>query len=167
VSASAEQRLQSLGIRLPAAPKPLGAYVEAVSVGNLLFLSGALPMEGGAPQFTGRIGEALTIDAGRAAARLAALNALALAREHLGSLDRIRRLVKLTVWLAAAPEFRDHANVADGASSLLADILGAERMSTRMVAGVLTLPAGVSVVVELILERKDASPASHGAVRTM
>jgi enamine deaminase RidA (YjgF/YER057c/UK114 family) len=148
---SAEQRLKDLGIRLPAPPRPLGAYVEAVLAGNLLFLSGALPVEGGAPKFQGRIGDELTLEDGRAATRLAALNAIALAREHLGSLNRVDRVVKLTVSLAAVAEFRDHPKVADAASSLLADVFGTERTSTRMVAGVLTLPVGVCVVVELIL----------------
>jgi enamine deaminase RidA (YjgF/YER057c/UK114 family) len=151
VSATAERRLKELGIALPAPPKPLGAYVEAVQVGNLLFLSGALPMDGGAPQFLGRIGDELTLEGGRAATRLAALNALALAREHLGSLDKVTRVVRLVVSLVTTPVFRDHPKVADAASELLADIFGANRTSTRMVNGAVSLPAGVSVIVELIL----------------
>ena len=148
---SAEQRLQQLGITLPAAPKPLGAYVPAVQVGNLLFLSGTLPLEGGVPQFPGRIGGELSIEDARSAARLAALNALALARQHLGSLDKVTRVVRLTVSLATTPEFRDHAKVADGASELLASVFGADKPSTRMVSGVVSLPAGASVVTEVLL----------------
>ena len=147
----AEQRLQQLGITLPAAPKPLGAYVPAVQVGNLLFLSGTLPLEGGVPQFPGRIGGELSIEDARSAARLAALNALALARQHLGSLDKVTRVVRLTVSLATTPEFRDHAKVADGASELLASVFGADKPSTRMVSGVVSLPAGASVVTEVLL----------------
>jgi enamine deaminase RidA (YjgF/YER057c/UK114 family) len=151
LSTSPEQRLKDLGIAMPAPPKPLGAYVEAVQAGNLLFLSGTLPVEGGAPKFQGRIGKELTLEEGRAATRLATLNALALARGHLGSLDKVRRVVRLMVHLVATPEFREHPKVADGASELLADLFGADRMSVRMVAGASSLPVGVCVVVELIL----------------
>src|SRR6185312_4043846 len=100
----AEQKLKDMGVTLPPAPKPLGAYVEAVQVGHLVFLSGTLPVEGGIAQFRGRIGGDLTIEDGREAARLATLNALALAREHLGSLDKVSRVVRLTVSLATAPD---------------------------------------------------------------
>lgn len=138
-------------IALPPPPKPLGAYVEAVQAGNLLFLSGTLPSAGGAPQFQGRLGEAVSIDDGRRAARLAALNSLALARQHLGSLQHVARVVRLTVSLATTAEFRDHAKVADAASEVLAEVFGRDRMSTRMVSGVASLPLGVPVVVEIIL----------------
>jgi enamine deaminase RidA (YjgF/YER057c/UK114 family) len=146
-----EQRLKELGIVLPAPPKPLGAYVEAVQVGNLLFLSGALPMEGGAPKFTGRLGADVDVEQGRAAARSAALNALALAKQFLGSLDKVARVVRLTVSLATTPDFRDHARVADGASEVLAGIFGKEKTSTRMVSGVSSLPAGACTVVAMVL----------------
>lgn len=149
---SAEQRLEQSGIALPVAPKPLGAYVPAVQVGNLLYLSGTLPLEGGAPKVQGRIGDDIGIEDARSAARLAALNGLALARQHLGSLDRVMRIVRLTVSLATTAEFRDHAKVADGASELLATVFGAEKAPTRMVSGVLSLPAGAPVVVEILLE---------------
>ncbi len=153
MNSSAEQRLKDLGIVLPSPPKPLGAYVEAVQAGSLLFLSGTLPMEGGVPRYRGRIGDEVSVEDGRNAARLAGLNALALARQHLGSLDRVVRVVRVTVSLMTSPEFVEHAKVADGASELLASVFGAERMSTRMVSGVLSLPAGASVVVEVILSR--------------
>lgn len=149
--AAPESRLQDLGIVIPPAPKPLGAYVEAVRVGDLLFLSGALPVESGALKFAGRLGAELTIEDGRNACRLAALNALAFAREQLGSLDNIARVVSLRVWLAATPDFRDHPKVADAASELLAQIFGAQNASTRMVAGVSSLPLGATAVLELVL----------------
>ena len=151
MNTSADRRLEQLNIELPNPPKPLGAYVPAVQVGNLLFLSGTLPLEGGAPKFQGRIGADIGIEEARSAARLAALNALALAKQHLGSLDRVTRIVRLTVSLATTPEFRDHAKVADGASELLASVFGADKASTRMVSGVSSLPAGVCVVVEMLL----------------
>jgi enamine deaminase RidA (YjgF/YER057c/UK114 family) len=148
----AEQRLRDLHIELPHPPKPLGAYVEAVQTGNLLYLSGTLPVEGGVPKFLGRLGGELSVEEGRCAAQLAAKNALALARGHLGSLDEVTRVVRLAVSIATTPEFREHPKVADGASELLSSVFGADRLSTRMVSGVVTLPLGVSVVVELVLE---------------
>jgi len=151
MKSNAEQRLKASGIELPLPPKPLGAYVEAVQVGNLLFVSGALPLEGGVPKFLGRIGADLSIEEGRSAARLAALNALALAKQHLGSLDKAQRVARLTVWLATTAEFRDHPKVADAASELFAEVFGGDLASTRMVAGVTSLPKGVCAVVEIIL----------------
>jgi enamine deaminase RidA (YjgF/YER057c/UK114 family) len=149
---TAEQRLRDLGIDLSHPPKPLGAYVEAVQTGSLLFLSGTLPIEGGTPKFVGRVGGELSIEDGRRATHLAALNALAAAREHLGSLDRVTRVVRLAVSLLTTPEFRQHPKVADAASELLASVFGADRTSTRLVYGAGSLPLGVCAVVELILE---------------
>jgi enamine deaminase RidA (YjgF/YER057c/UK114 family) len=151
-SASAEQRLKEFGLSLPHPPTPLGAYVEAVQTGNLLFLSGTLPVEGGVPKFLGRLGAELSVEDGRRATRLAALNALALAREHLGSLDRVTRVVRLGVSLATTPDFREHPKVADAASELLVSVFGADKTSTRLVFGMASLPVGVCVVLEIILE---------------
>src|SRR5712672_3964748 len=89
--ASAEQRLKELGIQLPAPPEPFGTYAEAVRTGNLLFLTGMLPTEGRAAKFVGRVGAELDVEAGRKAACVAALNAIAVARQHLGSLDKVTR----------------------------------------------------------------------------
>jgi enamine deaminase RidA (YjgF/YER057c/UK114 family) len=97
--AGAEQRLKELGIKLPPPPEPLGTYVEAVT-GNLLFLSGMLPTEGHAAKIIGRVGAKLDLEAGRKAAYLAALNVLAVARQHLGSLDKVTRIVRLGVSVA-------------------------------------------------------------------
>lgn len=151
-NANAEYRLRELGIDLPRPPSPLGAYVEAVQTGNLLYLSGTLPVEGGVPRFPGRIGSDLSIEDGRQATRLATMNALALAREYLGSLDRVSHVVRVAVSLVTTPEFRQHPKVADAASELLASVFGAGKTSTRMIYGVTSLPLGVCVVVELILE---------------
>jgi enamine deaminase RidA (YjgF/YER057c/UK114 family) len=150
--AGAEQRLEGLGINLPRPPSPLGAYVEAVQAGNLLFLSGTLPVEEGVPKFLGRIGGELSVEDGRRATRLAALNAIALAKAHLGSLDKVTRVVRLGVSLVTTPEFREHPKVADAASELLVSVFGADKISTRLVFGVATLPVGVCVVLELIFE---------------
>ena len=151
-NASAEQRLQALGIALPRPPAPLGAYVEVVQTGNLLFLSGTLPVEGGVPKFLGRLGDELSVEDGRRATRLAALNALALLKEQLGSLDRVSRVVRLGISLATTPEFREHPKVADAASELLVSVFGAEKSSTRVVFGAASLPIGMCVVLESIFE---------------
>src|SRR5213594_264375 len=104
--ASAEQRLKELGIKLPAPPEPFGTYVEAVQTGNLLFLTGMLPTEGHGAKFIGRVGAELDVEAGRKAAHLAALNALSVARQHLGSLDKVTR-VRLGVSVATSGDVRD------------------------------------------------------------
>ena len=151
-TAGAEQRLNELGLHLPAPPRTFGNYVEAVQTGNLLFLSGMLPVEGRNPRFIGRVGAELDVEQGRRAARLAALNGLAVAREHLGSLDRIARIVRLSVSVATWPDVVDHPWVADGASELLEEVLGEDKTPCRLVYGVASLPLGVPVVLELIFE---------------
>jgi enamine deaminase RidA (YjgF/YER057c/UK114 family) len=151
-SSSAEQRLRQLGIELPAPPQPFGIYVEAVLSGNLLFLTGMLPTEGRNAKFVGRVGVELDVTAGSNAARLAAINALAVAREHLGSLDRVKQIVRLGVAVATTAEFRDHPKVADGASGLLQEVFGAQRNPTRLINGVVSLPLGVPIALELIFE---------------
>jgi enamine deaminase RidA (YjgF/YER057c/UK114 family) len=152
---SAEERLRNLGITLPRPPRPLGAYVEAVQARNLLFLSGTLPVEEGTLKFAGRIGRELSVEEGCRATRLAALNALALAKGHLGSLDRVSRVVRLGVSLLAAPEFREHPKVADSASELMVEVFGVDKTSTRLVFGMASLPLGACVVLESIFEIVD------------
>jgi enamine deaminase RidA (YjgF/YER057c/UK114 family) len=149
---NSETRLAASGIELPPAPAPFGAYVPAVQTGNLLFLTGMLPTVGHEATFVGRAGNELTAEQVRAAAYAAALNVLAVARQHLGSLDRISRVVRLGVYIATAGDFSDHVTVADGASELLRDILGEDKMSSRLVFGVESLPLGVPVELEVILE---------------
>src|SRR6266403_349328 len=150
--ASAEQRLKELGIKLPAPPEPFGTYVEAVQTGNLLFLTGMLPTEGRAAKFVGRIGAELDVETGRKAAHLAALNALAVARKHLGSLDKVTRVVRLGVAVATSGDVRDQPRVADAASDLLQDVFGKEKNPCRLVYGVASLPLGTPVELEIIFE---------------
>jgi len=151
-SDSAEQRLKDLGIELPAPPEPFGTYVEAVQTGNLLFLTGMLPTEGRAAKFVGRIGAELDVETGRKAAHLATLNALAVAREYLGSLDKVTRIVRLGVLIATSGDVRDQPKVADAASDLLQDVFGKERNPCRLVYGVASLPLGTPVELEIIFE---------------
>ena len=150
--ASAEQRLKELGIKLPEPPEPFGTYVEAVRTGNLLFLSGMLPTEGRGAKFIGRVGAELDVEAGRKAAYLAALNALAVARQHLGSLDKVTRVVRLGVSVATSREFRDQPKVADAASELLQEVFGKDKNPCRLVYGVASLPLGTPVELEVIFE---------------
>jgi enamine deaminase RidA (YjgF/YER057c/UK114 family) len=148
--------LLDLGIQLPAAPKPLGTYVEALQTGNLLFLSGMLPIIEQKAKYVGRLGKELDAEAGRDAVYTAALGALAVAQEYLGSLDRITRVVRLGVFLATDGDFFDQPRVADGASDLFRDVFGIERASVRTVLGVASLPLGMPVELEIIFEVKAA-----------
>jgi enamine deaminase RidA (YjgF/YER057c/UK114 family) len=148
----AEQRLKELGILLPTLPTPFGSYAEAVRSGNLLFLSGMLPTEGHAAKYIGRAGAEFDAETGRQAARLAALNGLAVARKYLGSLDRITRIVRLGVCLATTEDCREHPKVADGASDLLQDIFGTDKIPSRHISGVASLPLGTPVALDLIFE---------------
>src|ERR1700732_173148 len=149
---TAEDRLTELGVHLPDAPTPFGAYVPAVQTGNLLFLSGMLATSGHTATVVGIVGKDLDGKAGREAAYAAALNALALTKKQLGSLDRVSRVVRLGVYVAATPEFTEHPKVADAASELLRDIFGEEAVSSRLVFGVASLPLGSPVELEVILE---------------
>jgi enamine deaminase RidA (YjgF/YER057c/UK114 family) len=149
---SAEIRLKELGIELPDPPQPFGIYAEAVQTGNLLFLTGMLPTEGRNARFTGRLGGKLTVEQTREAARLAAINGIAVARQHLGSLDRITRIVRLGVSLATSGDVREHPKAADGASEVLQAVFGKERNPSRLIYGVASLPLGVPVALEIIFE---------------
>lgn len=149
---SAERRLQELAIQLPVPPEPFGTYTEAVQVGSLLFLSGTLPTEGRTAKLVGRVGAELDTAAGREAARLAAMNAVAIVRQHLGTLDRVKRVVRLGVSVATEGNVRDQPMVADGASDFLQDLFGPDKNPARLVYGVASLPLGAPVEVELILE---------------
>jgi enamine deaminase RidA (YjgF/YER057c/UK114 family) len=151
-AASAEQRLKDLGIDLPTPPQPFGTYAEAVQTGNLLFLSGMLPTEGRSAKFIGRVGAELDVETGRKAAYLAGLNGLAVARQYLGSLDKVTRVVRLGVLVATAGDVRDQPKVADAASDLLQDVFGKEKNPSRLVYGVASLPLGTPVELELIFE---------------
>lgn len=145
-------RLSELGIVLPAAPTPLGAYVESSDAGNLLFLSGILPVVNRKLAMSGRLGGNLSVKEGQEAARIASLNALAAAQQHFGDLDRIKKLIKVTVLMAATEQFTEHAAVADGASNLFAKIFGPEVGHTRLVYGVQSLPVGSPLIVDAIFE---------------
>jgi enamine deaminase RidA (YjgF/YER057c/UK114 family) len=148
----ADRRLQDLGIQLPAAPTPFGSYVETLQTGSLLFLSGMLPVVDHKPKYLGRLGKELDTEAGRDAAYTAALSALAAARQHLGSLDKVTRVVRLGVFMATSGDFFDQPRVADAVSDLFRDIFGSEKTAVRLVIGVASLPLGMPIELEVIFE---------------
>ena len=137
---------------LPKAPHPLGAYVEAVQTGSLLFLSGMLPVKDGKLQYIGRLGKELDAEAGRDALRTSTLNTLSAAKEHLGSLDRVTKVVSVKVYMATFGDFYNQPIVADAASEILRDVFGEDKMSVRSVIGVASLPLGAPVMLEVIFE---------------
>jgi len=147
-----ERRLQELGIELPAAPTPFGNYVEATQSGKLLYLTGMLPVVDHKAKYVGRLGKELDTETGRDAARTAALSGLAAAKEYLGSLDRLARVVRFTIFMATHGDFFDQPKVADAVSDLLRDVFGPEKIPARLVIGVASLPLGMPVELELILE---------------
>ena len=148
----ADRRLQDLGIQLPAAPTPFGSYVETVQTGNLLFFSGMLPVVDHKPKYLGRLGKELDAEAGRDAVYTTALNVLAAAKKHLGSLDRVTRVIRLGVFIATSGDFFDQPRVADAASDLFRDIFGEDKLPVRLVIGVASLPLGMPVELEVIFE---------------
>jgi enamine deaminase RidA (YjgF/YER057c/UK114 family) len=158
IAAKPGSRLRELGLVLPKPPTPLGAYVEVSQVDSLLFLSGTLPIVNGKLAISGRLGANLSLEQGREAARLAALNALAAAQEHVGGLDRLKKLVKLSVLILATEDFVEHAAVAEGASNLFVQLFGAQTGHVRVVYGVHSAPIGTPVIVETVFEIEPPQP---------
>jgi enamine deaminase RidA (YjgF/YER057c/UK114 family) len=151
MSGKVEARLKSLGIALPAAPNPVANYVPSCLAGNLLFISGQISRAADGAVSKGRLGADLTIDQGREAARLAALNVLAQVKAAVGELDRVAQVVRLTGFVNAAPDFTDHPQVVNGASDLMVEVLGDKGRHTRAAVGVSSLPMGCAVEVDAIL----------------
>jgi enamine deaminase RidA (YjgF/YER057c/UK114 family) len=148
----AEDRLAELGIELPPANPPLASYVPVVVTGSLAFVSGQVAMDAGAPMWTGHVGADVSLEDAQAAARRCAIQALAALKAELGSLEAVRRIVKLTVWVASAPGFTDQPKVANGASDLLQEVFGEAGRHARAAVAAPELPLGVPVEVELIAE---------------
>lgn len=146
-----ESRLAELQIELPTPPLPMATYVPAVRAGNLLFLSGVLPIRDGQLAFSGKLGRDLTVEQGMEAARLALLNALAIAKQEVGSLDRITRVVKVVGHVASAEGFVQQPQVINGASDLLVAIFGEVGRHARVAVGAAELPRGAPVEIEVIL----------------
>lgn len=153
--ADAEARLQQLGIAINPPATPLGAYVPTVRAGNLVFVSGTLPVAGGKPVSTGRLGGEVSIEQGKLAARQAIINALGSLKGEIGSLDRVKRIVRVEGHVASAAGFTDQAQVVNGASELLAEVFGEAGKHTRLAVGSAELPLNAPIEIALIVEVED------------
>jgi enamine deaminase RidA (YjgF/YER057c/UK114 family) len=149
---SPEDKLKELGIELPQAPLPLGSYVPLVQSGSLLFISGILPLRKGTLTRTGKLGDEVTLDEGREDARTAAINALAVVKAYVGSLDAIKRCVKITGYIASSPDFTDQPKVLNAASDFVHVIFGEAGKHARAAVGVTVLPLNSPVEIEFIFE---------------
>jgi enamine deaminase RidA (YjgF/YER057c/UK114 family) len=152
LSESVENRLKELGYELPTVPSPAGSYVPATHAGNLLFTAGQLPFREGQLPYTGKVGQNVSVEEAKEAARLCALNALAAIEAEAGSLANVRRVVKVTGYVASAAGFNDQPEVMNGASEFLGEVFGEKGLHVRSAVGVAELPLGAPVEVELIVE---------------
>jgi len=153
---SIDERLSELGIELPPPPKPVASYVPAVVTGGLAFVAGQIPRVEGVMLYPGRVGGEVSVEQAREAARLCALQALSVLRSELGGFDRLKRIVKVEVFIASVAGFTQQPAVADGASQLLADVLGDRGAHARAAVGVTELPLGACVELTMVAE---VSPA--------
>ena len=149
---SVEGRLRELGIELPEPPPPAGNYIGAVTVGNLVFLSGHGPRSASGEYSSGKVGGELTPEQGQEEARQVGLNMLATLRAEIGDLDRVRRVVKVLGMVNAAPDFRNHPKVIDGFSDLMVEVFGEKGRGARSAVGMGSLPFQIPVEVEMIVE---------------
>jgi enamine deaminase RidA (YjgF/YER057c/UK114 family) len=148
-----DKRLAELGIELPSPPAPVASYVPYVTTGNLVFISGQVTLADGGLKYVGVVGKDLSLEDGRAAARLCAINVLAQLKTAVGgNLDRVRRCVRLGVFVNAAPEVTQHPEVANGASDLIQEVFGDAGRHARAAVGAGSLPRNVAVEVEAVFE---------------
>ncbi len=153
-----EEKLAELGIKLAEEVPALGSYVPAAVSGNLVFVSGQLPVEKGKLLFTGKVGSDLTVDEGFEAARLAAINGLSVISHTLEGLRRLSRIVKVTGYVASAPGFTEQHRVVNGASELFSDVLSESGRHARVAVGVPALPMDSPVEIEIVAEFSPAAP---------
>jgi enamine deaminase RidA (YjgF/YER057c/UK114 family) len=161
----AEARLKELNLDLPIPPRPMANYVTAARSGNLLFLSGHGPVKDGGVVYQGKVGRDLSIEQGREAARLTGLNLLATTRDALGSLDRVRRVVKVLGMVQCADDFTNHPAVINGFSDLMVEVFGDAGRHARSAVGMGSLPFGIAVEVEMILEVSGTATSARAARR--
>ena len=147
-----DARLRELGITLPAAPPPVASYVPCVQTGNLLFVSGQITASPEGLKYVGAVGTDLSVEDGKAAARLCAVNLLAQVKAACGDLDRVKRCVKIGVFVNAARDFTQHPEVANGASDLLVEVFGEAGKHARAAMGAGSLPRGGACEVEAVFE---------------
>ena len=155
VGTSSELRLKELGITLPAVPKPVANYVPAVRTGNLLFLAGTGPFQPDGTLPSGKVGREFTKEQGAQYARDTCLVQLAVIKSELGSLDRVTRIVKVLGMVNATEDFRDHPKVINGCSDLLVEVFGDKGRHARSAVGMASLPFGIPVEIEVVVEFKD------------
>lgn len=147
-----EEKLKSLGLELPPAPRPVGSYVPAVTAGNLVFLSGILPFRDGKLLRTGKAGADLTVEEAALEARVAALNALSVLKAHIGELRRVKRCVKITGYVASAPGFTEQPKALNGASDFMVEVFGEAGRHARAAVGAPVLPLDSPVEIEFVFE---------------
>lgn len=150
-----EAKLQSLGIELPQASNPVANYVNAVRVGNLVFMAGKGPKKADGTYITGKLGADLTVEQGYEAARIAGINQLAALKAELGNLNKVKRLVKVLGMVNATPDFGDQPEVVNGFSDLMVEVFGQRGKHARAAVGMGSLPRGIAVEVEMIVEVYD------------
>lgn len=151
----ADARIAELNLTLPPAPKPVAVYLTAVRHGDLIYVSGHGPLKPDGTLHLGKLGVDLDLEAGAAAARQTGLAILATLREHLGSLDKVVRIVKVLGLVNSAPDFLDHPKVINGFSSLMVDVFGEPGRGARSAFGVAALPGNIAVEIEAIFQVKD------------
>jgi enamine deaminase RidA (YjgF/YER057c/UK114 family) len=149
-----EEKIKQLGFAIPTAPKPLASYIPAVQTGNLVFTAGQLPIKDGILAFKGKLGKELGEDEGKKAAQLCTLNCLSVIKDEIGSLDKIDKIIKLTVFVGSSEGFINHPQVANGASDLIKDIFGENGKHVRSAVGVAELPMNAPVEIEMIVKLK-------------
>lgn len=148
------EKLHSLGLTLPAVPAPLAAYVNCVRTGNLLFLSGGLPVDG-ERKILGKVPSVVSPEQANEGARMAILNRLAVIRDEIGSLDKVKRIVTLNGFVNSEPDFTGHPQVVNGASELLVEVFGERGKHSRTALGVAALPLDAAVEINLVVEVED------------
>jgi len=149
-----EQKIKQLGIQLPQIRESLGSYQDMVRVGNLVFLSGRGPLKADGKYITGKVGQDLTTNEGYQAARLTAINQLAILKQAFGTLDKIKRIIKVNGYVHTADSFTEQSKVMNGFSDLLIEVFGEQGKHARTSVGVFTLPQNMAIEVEMIVEVK-------------
>ena len=153
-----EERLKALNIELPTVKPPIANYVHAVRTGNLLFLSGKGPSDANGNSITGKVGRDLTVEEGQKAARSVAITQIAVLKNELGDLSRVKRVVKVLGMVQCVDTFTDHSKVINGFSDLMVEVFGEKGKHARSAVGMLSLPMNIAVEIELIVEVEDVKP---------
>lgn len=150
-----ENKLQAMGLELPAVADPAGLYVYTRRVGNLVYVSGQTPDINSVLQYKGVVGETMTVKEGKKAAQLSALNVLSVLKRELGDLDRVKQFVHLTGFVRCAKGFEEHPQVINGASELFRELYGSAGVGTRIALGAYELPEGAAIEITVIVEVTD------------